>query len=75
MCKKFGTVILRISKYKESNSSHNPAIQGHVYVYMFSAIFTIPLASMISEEIFGKNTSVLRIPAQLNIDLYNNKSL
>ncbi|KAK8845827.1 hypothetical protein M9Y10_020750 [Tritrichomonas musculus] len=71
VCNKFGAIITRVSKYRETNTGKNPTIQGHVYVSMYSAVFTIPLTSMVADEILGIDRAILRIPNQMNIDIFS----
>ena len=69
VCSKLGAIISRISKYKEANTGKNPTVQGHVYVYMYAVVFTIPFTSMAADRIFGVDHAILRIPNQMNIDV------
>lgn len=68
VCKRFGAIISHISHYCETNKGKNPNVNGFLFVYMYSAVFTIPFVSLAAEAMFGNDFAVLKIPAQLNID-------
>lgn len=69
VCSRFGGIISRISKYNPDIKKQF-GIQGSINVQMYSDTFVIPLLTLISDELFGKEMVVLKLPQSLQIDAY-----